>query len=209
MFDVINQTVKAFSQMRLGPWQALGDVLLVGEGNLSFAKSLLKIPTAHITYMIATTFESEKNLPDGAAENAQNLKCCSAKIMHNVDATHLEKYFGSEKFDTIIFQFPNVGSRDSKYGHNPNHVMIRKFLRSAANYLNPSGKVMISAVDSPYYEGVFQFDEAAKFADFETLETYSFDPTMFPGYSHTNTNDDDSVLDDHNRFATWVFRLKK
>ncbi len=209
MFDVIGQTVKAFSQIRLGPWQALGDVLLVGEGNLSFAKTLLKMPAAHITHMIATTFESEKNLPDGATKNVQIIKCNGAQIMHNVDATHLEKHFRSKKFDTIIFQFPNVGSRDSKYGHNPNHVMIRKFLRSAANYLSPSGRVMISAVDSPHYEGAFQFDEAAKFADFETPETYPFDPSIFCGYSHINTNDDDSALDDHKRFATWVFRLKK
>lgn len=51
------------------------------------------------------------------------------------------------------------GSRESKHGHNPNHVMIRKFLRSAAEYLEPNGQVMISAVGSPHYEGIFKFDE--------------------------------------------------
>ena len=54
MFDVIYDTVKAFSQIRFGPWQGLGNVLLVGEGNLSFAKSLFRHPTAHITHMTAT-----------------------------------------------------------------------------------------------------------------------------------------------------------
>ncbi len=64
MFDVIGQTVKAFSQMRLGPWQNMGDILLVGEGNLSFAKSLLRHPSAHVTHMTATVFEKEKKVSE-------------------------------------------------------------------------------------------------------------------------------------------------
>ena len=180
----------------------------MGEGNLSFAKSLLRQPAAQITHMTATTFEKEKNLSDESIQNAHALKCAGAFVLHGIDATHLEKSFKPHEFDAIIFQFSNVGSRDSKHGHNPNHVMIRKFLRSAAPYLKPSGKILISAVDSPHYDDAFQFDEAAEFADYETPETYPFDPSMFSGYSHTNTIDDDSAIEDHNKFSTWVFRLK-
>lgn len=209
MFDVIGHTVRAFSQIRLGPWQSLGDTLLVGEGNLSFAKSLLRQPAVQIDHITATTYEKEKDLSDEARQNASLLQRYGALIMHDVDATHLEKSFRPHEFDTIIFQFPNVGSRDAKHGHNPNHVMIRKFLRSAAPYLAPSGKTLISAVDSPHYQGAFQFDDAAAFAGYRMPESYPFDPSLFPGYSHTNTNDDESALDEHSRFATWVFRLKK
>lgn len=209
MFDVIRNTVNAFSQIRLGPWQGLDDTLLVGEGNLSFAKSLLPQPAAQITHMTATTYEKEKDLSDEARQNAAPLQRCGALVMYGVDATYLEKSFRPHEFDTIIFQFPNVGSRDAKHGHNPNHVMIRKFLRSAVPYLAPAGKILISAVDSPHYQGAFQFDDAAAFAGYTTPESYPFDPSLFPGYSHTNTNDEESALDEHNRFATWVFRLKK
>jgi len=128
--------------------------------------------------------------------------------MHDVDATHLEQSLIPHKFDTIIFQFPNVGSREAIYGRNPNFIMIRKFLRSAAPYLAPAGKILISVVDNPHYHGAFQFDEAAAFSGYEQPEAYPFDPSLFSGYSHTNTNDDDSALDDHSRFTTWVFRLK-
>lgn len=209
MFDVINQTIKAFSQIRLGPWHSLGDVLLVGEGNMSFAKSLLNMPAVQVTDMTVTTFEKEKILSDDTINTANILKQCGANVIHSVDATHLERNFTPCEFDTIIFQFPNVGSREAKYGHNPNHVMIRKFLRCAMQYLRPDGKIMITAVDSPHYDGAFQFDEAAQFANLADPETYPFDPSMFSGYSHINTNDDDSALDEHNRFATWVFRLKE
>mgnify|MGYP002713193696 CR=1 FL=1 len=208
MFDVIGQTVKAFSQIRLGPWQNLGDTLLVGEGNLSFAKSLLSQPAAQITHMTATTYEKERNLSDEAQQNASLLQRYGALVMHGVDATHLERSFRPYEFDTIIFQFPNVGSRKAKYGQNPDHIMIRKFLHSAERIFKPDGKVLITAVDSPHYQGVFRFDDAAKFAGYEITETWPFDPSLFSGYAHTNTNDEDSALDGHSRFVTHVFGIK-
>jgi 25S rRNA (uracil2634-N3)-methyltransferase len=208
MFDVIRTTVKAFSQIHLRPWQDLGNILLLGEGNLSFARSLMRQPFAHIIHMTVTTYEKEKDLVDLARQNASLLRRGGATVIHGVDATNLEKSLWPHEFDTIVFQFPNVGSRDAKSGHNPNHVMIRKFLCSAVPYLAPSGKIMISAVNSGYYHGVFKFDEAAAFAGYEAPEIYPFDPSLFTGYSHTNTNDDESALDEHSRFATWVFRPK-
>lgn len=208
MFDVIGQTVKAFSQIRLGPWCHLDDVFLVGEGNLSFAKSLFNLPASQITHMIATTYEKPRALSDDAVKNARTLQRCGAVVVHGIDATKLNEAFHREKFDTIIFQFPNVGSRDAKYGRNPNYVLVRKFLRSAKDCLKPGGKVMITAVDSPHYEGAFQFEDAAEFADFKPPESYPFDPSLFSGYVHTNTNDDDSALEEHAKFMTWVFRAK-
>jgi hypothetical protein len=209
MFDVVRSTVNAFAQLRLNPWFALGDVLLVGEGNLSFAKSLLhQQPLAQITQMTATTFENGKELSQDAIEAASWLKSSGAMIVHGVDATRLDKKFKQFEYDTIIFQFPHVGSREAKYGHNPNHILVRNFLRSASVCLKPDGKVLITAVNNPHYRGAFQFDDAAVFAGYEVPETYPFDPSDFSGYSHINTNDEESAIEDHRRFATWVFRLK-
>ena len=209
MFDVIRSTVGAFTRLRIGPWHALGDVLLVGEGNLSFSQSLLRLPSAQVMRMTATTFEKERDLNDETMNNARDLKQRGVLVLHDVDATKLEKNLMPYQYDTIIFQFPNVGSRDTKYGRNPNHVLIRSFLRSAAHYLKPSGNIIISAVDSPHYEGAFGFEKAADFAGYDVVETYPFDPSMLPGYSHTNTNDDESALDGHDRFITLVFKIKE
>ena len=60
MFDSVLRTVNAFSSDRLEPWRDLKSTLLVGEGNLSFAKSLLFFP-CEITFMTATTFEKQKD----------------------------------------------------------------------------------------------------------------------------------------------------
>lgn len=91
-------------------------------------------------------------------------------------------------------------------GHNPNFILVRDFLKSAALQLRIGGKVLITAVDSPHYQGAFQFDEAAKIAGFSPPESYSFDPDAFPEYEHTMTHQSGSALDEHQRFRTWVFR---
>ncbi len=208
MFDTIRSTAQAFSKLRLGAWCGLGDVLLVGEGNLSFVKTLMTMPQTGVTRVTATVFEKERNVSDETTKNAQSILHKGGQVLYGVDATRLDKSIARQKFDTIIFQFPNVGSRESKHGHTSNHVMIRRFLRSAAPYLEEGGKVLITAVDSPHYAGAFKLDEAAVFAGYETPHCYPFDPSIFPGYSHTNTNDDESAIDDHKRFSTWVFKLK-
>ena len=67
----------------------------------------------------------------------------------------------------------------------------------------------MTSVDSPYYEGVFHFQDAAKDAGFEVSGPAPFNPTDFPGYEHTNTNDDESAIEDYDRFGTWVFNPVK
>jgi len=54
---------------------------------------------------------------------------------------------------------------------------------------------------------LFKFDDAAKFSNYETPASYPFDPSMFSGYSNVNKNDEDSALEKHNKFATWVFKV--
>ena len=157
--------------------------------------------------MTATTFEKAKEATEDTIKKADELRDAGVIVLHGVDATKLEEVFKGSEFDTIIFQFPNVGSRSAKYGHNPNHVLLREFLRSAKCCLKPTGKVLVSVVDHPYYEGLFKFDKAAEFAGFHKPNVLNFRPDMFPEYSHTNTNDEESALKEYNKFSTLVFRL--
>tara|TARA_B100000073_G_scaffold337888_1_gene334371 strand:- start:16966 stop:17655 length:690 start_codon:yes stop_codon:yes gene_type:complete len=205
MFDTIFSTVRAFEQLRSEPWNKLGNTLLVGEGNLSFARSLINMPSAGLTRVMATVFEPASKLSEEAIENAQWIKRCGGYILYDIDATKLDSDFPQQKFDTIIFQFPNVGSRKSKYGHTSNHVMARKFLRAAKICLEMHGKVLLTLVDNPHYRGIFKPDEAATFSGYKTPHSYPFDASKFRGYAHTNTNNDDSAAQNYNRFVTWVF----
>lgn len=128
-----------------------------------------------------------------------------AQIKTEVDATGMSKAIGQRLFRSIIFQFPNVASREALYGQNPNHVLVARFLKSSRTHPKSGGLVVISPVDSPFYEGAFKMDDAAKKAGFETLDIYTFNPKDYPAYSHQNTADEESAIDEHTAFATFVF----
>lgn len=185
-----------------------GRTLLVGEGNMSFTLSLAAISGITPSRLIATTFENKEELSSDAIANAEALRRKGITVLHGIDASNLASVFGAWRFDTIVFQFPHAGSRDAVEGHNPNFILVRDFLISAAAQLHRGGKVLISAVDSPHYRGAFQFDEAADIAGFAPPESYPFDPSAFPEYEHTMTHQSGSAIDHHNEFSTWVFRKR-
>lgn len=184
---------------------ARGRTLLVGEGNLSFALSLIQISRIVPARLFATTFENSNKLPPETLKNAQSLNARGVIVLHDIDATDLSNALGSWLFDNIVFQFPHAGIRGSIEGRNPNFILIRDFLVSAYSQLAAGGQVFISAVDTPHYRGGFQFEEAAEIAGFKPPQVYPFAPSQFPGYEHTMTHESGSALENHESFSTWVF----
>ncbi len=182
-----------------------GKTLLVGEGNLSFTLSLAatgQIPKNNLT---ATTYEKPSELSEVAEENTRKLKSFGVNVLHNVDATRLASFFGNSLFNHVVFQFPNTGTREPVEGHNPNFILVRDFLKSAYNQLSRGSRVLITVVDNSYYQGAFQFEEAAELAGFSAPDSYPFDPSDFPEYDHTMTHQEGSAIDKHTEFRTWVF----
>lgn len=205
LFYLLKQTRKPFDFVG---HIAGGNVLLVGEGNLSFALSLTKKNRINPSKITASTFEKASELSDAAIENASKLRAAGATVLYGINAAKLHLTNGNAAFDHIIFQFPHAGSREPIDGHNPNFILVRDFLKSALQKLKRSGAVLISAVDTPHYHGAFQFDEAASIAGYQPPEIYKFDPNDFSGYHHTMTHQDGDALSNHDAFATWLFKPK-
>lgn len=128
-----------------------------------------------------------------------------AQVKTVVDAACLSKTIGQCRFRTIIFQFPNIASREALCGQNPNHVLVTRFLKSSHAHLKSGGLVVISTVDSPFYEGAFKMDDAANKAGSAGPDIYTFNPKDYPAYSHQNTADEESEINEHTAFATFVF----
>lgn len=183
-----------------------GKTLLVGEGNFSFTASLVFDHHVIPMSITSTIHENSRDISDDAKINARKLSRAGVTVFDNVDATHLDRTFHFQKFDTIIFQFPNAGSREPNRGHNPNHVLVRRFLRSAAEHLLQDGEIIVTVINSSYYDGRFRMDEAAEYAGLKNLYAISFFPGDFPSYSHVNTNDEDSTLKEHQSFETWALQ---
>ena len=181
---------------------ALGPLLLVGEGNLSFACSLAERAKARSS-IIASTFEAERVLSEDARRNTATLRDLGARVLHGVDATRLESRF-RRGLRTIVFQFPNSGSRRSVYGGTANHHLMRRFLRSCDRVLASGGVVAITTVDSQYYHGLFDVPGAADAAAFSVLSVHLFHRSHWNGYSHVNTLDVGSALRASYRACTWV-----
>ena len=181
---------------------ALGRLLLVGEGNLSFARSLAERAKARAS-IIASTFEAERTLSENARRNATTLRDLGARVLHGVDATRLESCF-KRGLRTIMFQFPNSGSRRSVYGGTANYHLMRRFLRSCDRVLASGGVVAITTVDSPYYHGLFDVPGASDAAGFSVLSVHPFRRSRWNGYSHVNTLDVGNALRASYRACTWV-----
>lgn len=183
-----------------------GNTLLVGKGNLSFTISLVK-KLQLLPNLITSTYENYSELSEYARFNAKLLKQEGIKVLYGLDATELHKNFYSNAFDTIIFQFPHSGSREGINGVNANYALVTKFVISASHILKINGVVLITIVDSDFYNNMFRFDELAEELKISLPTKYKFDPKDYPEYEHTMTHQDESGIDDYSKFATYEFRL--
>jgi 25S rRNA (uracil2634-N3)-methyltransferase len=187
---------------------AFGRTLLVGEGNMSFSLSLAKKPAVDPRNLTVSVFETHNQLSNEAFLNTIKLKKLGSIVHYNVDSTKLSNKLEWKKFDNIIFQFPHTGSREPIEGRNPNYILVRDFLKSARSHLYPNRKILITTVNSSYYNGIFSFEEAAKKAGFYISSSHPFAPSSFAGYTHTMTNEDESGINEYRKFITHIFRPK-
>ena len=187
-------------------WADHGPALLVGEGNLSFALSLARRVKQPRRSLVATTFEPERKLSVVARFNAKRLRDLGVSALHGIDATKLSDHFGRTRFRLIAFQFPNVASRRPLYERNPNFVLVRRFLRSAAVSLSENGCIAITVVNSPHYDGAFAMSDAAIWAGISKPHIHPFHVDDHPGYRHGDTEDDgESAISAKDDCQTYVF----
>ncbi|KAI7897839.1 uncharacterized protein BX663DRAFT_490565 [Cokeromyces recurvatus] len=100
---------------RLRPQYSSKDkILLVGEGNFSFARSLcenyLEEGADNLT---ATCFDSEDVLYEKyeeAKENIELVRSFGGTVLFGVDATNPPKEIRKNKYTKIVFNFPHVGA---------------------------------------------------------------------------------------------------
>lgn len=59
-----------------------GNILFVGEGNLSFALSIAKISGISASKLVATTYEKDSDLSEEAQQNAEILKQSGASVLN-------------------------------------------------------------------------------------------------------------------------------
>ncbi|KAF2128661.1 hypothetical protein P153DRAFT_376766 [Dothidotthia symphoricarpi CBS 119687] len=146
------------SQKHEPPFSEYDHILLVGEGDFSFARSLVhEHGCANVT---ATSLDSEEEVQ----QKYPNFKVIHAELSalappvplhHGIDATKLSTYKplrcerddedGEQGWDTICFQFPHTGglSTDVNRQVRANQALLVDFFKSCLEITDPKKRLQI------------------------------------------------------------------
>lgn len=193
---------KQQTQKDIIPFTDEDSILLVGEGNFSFAKSIADLLPS-ITYkMVATCYDSKEDLNEkynDANENIQAIEDLGGKVLYQIDATKLAslKQFKGKRFDKIVFNFPHVGAgiKDQDRNILTNQKLIQSFFDNAAELLTSrilyddlnDGEILVTIKSGNPYD-LWDIKKLAKSTGkLITKTSYYFNPNLYPGYHHRRT----------------------
>ncbi|KAM8819499.1 ferredoxin-fold anticodon-binding domain-containing protein 1 isoform 1-T1 [Rhynchonycteris naso] len=206
-------------------------LLLVGEGNFSFAAAVSETLDATTT-LTATCLQREADLRQDPAvqENLRRLHERGATVRFGVDCTRLADAFEprDREFDQICFNFPHCGR---KAGVSRNRELLARFFRSCADVLAKEGEIHMALcrgqggtpADKPRREwhNSWQVVAMAALGGFILSDVYPFNCEAVPGYKCTGYRSQDKsfhVEGALNHVFTWslpfegsqlrVFRIK-
>ncbi|BFZ61175.1 hypothetical protein YB2330_002234 [Saitoella coloradoensis] len=177
------------------PFKKEDTILVVGDGNLSFSASVAEHHLEFATQLTATTHDSltilTQKYPD-APTHIQTLKDLGAIVLHEVDATKLDKNKTlkglGKKYDCVVFNFPHVGAgiKDQDRNIAVNQKLLLGFFESAQPILSPIGTVVVSLADSSPYT-LWRIRDLAKEQGLRVRQSGDFVGEAFPEYSHRRT----------------------
>ncbi|KAI7896972.1 uncharacterized protein EV154DRAFT_541258 [Mucor mucedo] len=130
-------------------------ILLIGEGNFSFARSLAENYLEEGSEnMVATCYDTEKVLyekyGDEAKDNVELIREYGATVLFEVDATDFPKEVKKNRYHKIIFNFPHAGSgiKDQDRNVVANQKLLNGFFDAATPMLTKASKGEIPATKS-------------------------------------------------------------
>mmetsp|Transcript_32265 Transcript_32265/g.39690 ORF Transcript_32265/g.39690 Transcript_32265/m.39690 type:complete len:303 (+) Transcript_32265:191-1099(+) len=219
----LEQSTKA----KFGLYTNMQKILLVGEGNFTFAAALAtRLGGDNIC---ATSLDTRKEVLDKYSDTAKQalktLDSTGVMVLHGIDATspvdfkRMREKFEEKKvnpidecsFDRVVFNFPHCGGateQDVKINRN----MLRGFFSSARSVLNiKGGQVHVTLRDTPFYKSwsIEDLAEAESFYLVKKDSIKSLQDFIDLGYQEARTNPATRAAPTTENALTYIFSLSR
>ncbi|PVF98605.1 hypothetical protein CPB86DRAFT_351251 [Serendipita vermifera] len=124
------------------PYSQFDSILLIGEGDFSFAQSLINSHNISPEKVTATAFDSEAVCYDKypwARDTVLDLRNRGMKVSFKIDATKLDrsKELKGKRYSKVVFNFPHTGKgiKDQDRNILSNQELVKEFLKTVPSVL--------------------------------------------------------------------------